>query len=211
MVHELYGGGTCKYRGNTVGDTSCLMCSLDKLKLSTQKSHHFPLKPWQWTAPQTPRLSAVPSAYAVTPFTEFELLSSPSSHLSPAASALTFSLTVSSSTHGCSVTHGHGSPFIPGPLNLVLTGLLLSVSLCSRPSAILLSFVSAHITPYVKPPLPGKTPVTICHSFYILTTGLWCLPFCDLPTAFPSTWRALSSLSDEFLVSLQNAGQGFTF
>lgn len=30
MVHELYGGGIYKYRGNTVEDMSSLMCLLDK-------------------------------------------------------------------------------------------------------------------------------------------------------------------------------------
>lgn len=122
--------------------------------------------------------------------------------------ALTCSLPLSSSTI---LLQHHSHNRLPWALKWVPTGLLLSVSLSSRLSTVLLSFVQCTHHPLCKTHTSLEDPCVLCHSFYIHTTGLWCLPFCDLPSAFSSTWRAFPSLSGEFLVSLQNEGQGFTF
>lgn len=168
-----------------------------------QKSHHFPLQQGRWTLSQIPPgVCCSLNLCRGAPFTEFELLS-PSSE-SCCLSALTCSLPLSSST--LYLQH-QGSPLptwafeVSSHWSFAFSLPLLSLCCLS---------CSVHITLYIKPTLLGKTTVIFCHSFYTLTTGCgW--PFCDLPSAFPSTWKVLSPLSGEFLFNLQDEGQGFTF
>ena len=146
------------------------MCLLDKLKLSTTKSHHLPLK-WRQQSPPKPRMQSVSSPCADTPFTKSALNKSPSSHMSPTAT-VTSSLSLFSSTHGCSL---RAAPLPPW----ALTHLLLSVSLCFKPSAILLSFVQCTHHPLHTTHTSGEDSSSLLpflppsHSRLLMLTLLW--------------------------------------
>lgn len=104
------------------------------------------------------------------------------------------------------------APFLAGPLKSALTGLLLSVSLCSTPSAILLSFRQCSRLPSHKsqtswedPPWPSAFLPTFSQCD-VHSSVAFPLPFIPPKGLAPSP-----TLSSEFLVSLQNEGQAFTF
>lgn len=142
MVHELYGGGTCKYWGNTVGDTSCLMWSLDKLKLSTQKSHHFPLKRWQWTASQTPQ--AVCCSLSLCSYALYRVWVDVKP-LFPHESGCLCSHCLTDSLLPWLQRHSRSrQPLRTWAFEVSSYWFLLSVSLCSRPPAMLSSVQCSH-------------------------------------------------------------------